>query len=230
VIVLALDTTTKGGSIAVVHDEVVRVEQAGDPDVTFGQRLPAELTKVLEQAGVRIDDIELFAVAAGPGSFTGLRVGIATVQGLAMAQGKRVVAVSALEALARAGTNADHNIGAWMDAQRGEVFAALYAPDGRDLLIPPVSAPPRAVLDAWTDSAHAGPTMFIGDGAIRHREFLGQEIGSQVRVIAPPPLAGIIGQIAVEDPGRADLPHAIVPIYVRKSDAELARARRAARS
>ena len=229
VIVLALDTTTKSGSIAVVHDEVVRVERAGDPDVTYGQRLPAELMNVLQQAGIRIGDVDLFAVAAGPGSFTGLRVGIATIQGLAMAQGKRVVAVSALEALARAGTNAEHTIAAWMDAQRGEVFAALYAPDGHDLLIPPVSAPPRAVLDAWGDSAHGRPPSFIGDGAIRHLDFLRQEIGSQVRIIAPPSLAGIIGQIAAEDPGRADLPHAIVPIYVRTSDAELARARRAAK-
>ena len=229
-IVLALDTTTKSGSIAVVHDEVVRVERAGDPDVTYGQRLPAELMNVLQQAGIRIGDVDLFAVAAGPGSFTGLRVGIATIQGLAMAQGKRVVAVSALEALARAGTNAEHTIAAWMDAQRGEVFAALYAPDGHDLLIPPVSAAPRVVLDAWGDSAHTGPPMFIGDGAIRHGEFIRQKIGSQVRVTPPPPLAGLIGQIAVENPGRADLPHAIVPIYVRKSDAELARARRAARS
>jgi tRNA threonylcarbamoyladenosine biosynthesis protein TsaB len=228
VIVLALDTTTKSGSIAVVRDEVVRVERAGDPEVTYGQRLPAELMNVLEAAGLKIGDIDLFAVAAGPGSFTGLRVGIATVQGLAMAQGKRVVAVSALEALARAGTNAEHTIAAWMDAQRDEVFAALYAPDGRDLLIPPVSALPRTVLDAWGRAAHAGTPTFIGDGAIRHQEFLRQQIGGQIRVIAPPPLAGIIGQIAVEDPGRADLPHAIVPIYVRKSDAELARARRAA--
>lgn len=227
-IVLALDTTTKSGSIAVVDDKVVRVERPGDPEVTHGQRLPAELTNVLEQAGVGINDIDLFAVAAGPGSFTGLRVGIATIQGLAMARGKRVVAVSALEALARAGTNAEHTIAAWMDAQRGEVFAALYAPDGRDLLIPPVSAPPRAVLDTWAGSAHGSPTMFIGDGAIRHREILGQEIGSQVHIIAPPRLAGLIGQIAVENPGRADLPHAIVPIYIRKSDAELARTRRAA--
>jgi tRNA threonylcarbamoyladenosine biosynthesis protein TsaB len=230
VIVLALDTTTKSGSIAVVRDEVVRVERAGDPEVTYGQRLPAELMNVLEAAGLKIGDIDLFAVAAGPGSFTGLRVGIATVQGLAMAQGKRVVAVSALEALARAGTNAEHTIAAWMDAQRDEVFAALYAPDGRDLLIPPVSALPRTVLDAWGHAAHAGTPTFIGDGAIRHQEFLRQQIGGQIRVIAPPPLAGIIGQIAVEDPGRADLPHAIVPIYVRKSDAELARARRTATS
>jgi tRNA threonylcarbamoyladenosine biosynthesis protein TsaB len=228
VIVLALDTTTKSGSIAVVHDEVVRVERTGDPEVTYGERLPAELTGILEQAGVRIDDIDLFAVAAGPGSFTGLRVGIATVQGLAMAQGRRVVAVSAFEALARAGTNASHAIATWMDAHRGEVFAALYAPDGRDLLMPPVSAPPGVVLDTWAGSAHAGQMIFIGDGAIRHGEVLRQAIGSQVCVVAPPPLAGLIGQIAAENPGRADLPHAIVPIYVRKSDAELARARRAA--
>src|SRR5436309_8289404 len=68
VIVLAVDTTTKSGSIAVVDDEVVRVERTGDPEVTYGQRLPAELTNVLEQARVGIEDIDLFAVAAGPGS------------------------------------------------------------------------------------------------------------------------------------------------------------------
>lgn len=229
-IILALDTTTKGGSIAVVHDGVVRVEREGDPRVTYGQRLPAELTGVLDQADTRIEDVDLFAVAAGPGSFTGLRVGIATVQGLAMARGKRVVAVSALEALARAATNADNPIATWMDAQRSEVFAALYAPDGQDVLIPAVAAPPAAVLTAWAEVKALSRAIFIGDGAARHGEFLRQRMGEGVRVVAPPPLAGLIGQIAFGNPVRADLPHAIVPIYVRKSDAELARARRAAQN
>ena len=227
-IILALDTTTKSGSVALLHDGIVRIERLGDPTVTHGQRLPAELTDVLDQAGVRIEDIDLLAVAAGPGSFTGLRVGIATIQGLAMAHGTRVVAVSALEALARAGTNARHPIGAWMDAQREEVFAALYAPDGRDVLIPPVSASPQAILDAWATTRDVRQITFIGDGAARHGDFLRQQIGADTRVITPPPLAGLIGQIAADDPGRAVLPHAIVPIYVRQSDAELARARRAA--
>jgi tRNA A37 threonylcarbamoyladenosine modification protein TsaB len=145
-----------------------------------------------------------------------------------MAHGKRVVAVSALEALARAGTNAHHTIGAWMDAQREEVFGALYAPDGRDVLIPPVSASPRAILDAWATTRDLRQITFIGDGAVRHADFLRQQIGADTSVIAPPPLAGLIGQLAADDPGRAVLPHAIVPIYVRTSDAELARARRAA--
>ncbi len=229
-IILALDTTTKGGSIAVVHGGVVRIEREGDPDVTYGQRLPAELTGILGRAGTRIEEVDLFAVAAGPGSFTGLRVGIATVQGLAMARGKRVVAVSALDALARAAMNADHPIATWMDAQRGEVFASLYAPDGQDVLIPAVAAAPAAVLTAWAGVEAPGQAIFIGDGAIRHGEFLRQRVGDGVRIVAPPPLAGLIGQIAFGNPGRADLPHAIVPIYVRKPDAELARARRAAQS
>jgi tRNA threonylcarbamoyladenosine biosynthesis protein TsaB len=226
VIILALDTTTKSGSTAVVHDGMVRVERAGDPSITYGERLPAELSTILAEAATRIEDVDLYAVAAGPGSFTGMRVGIATIQGLAMASGKRVVAVSALEALARAGLNAARPIATWMDAQRAEVFAALYAADGRDLLIPAVAAAPAVVLDEWGAAATSLPPIFIGDGAVRHAGLVRTRLGPDVDIVTPPALAGLIGQIAAEQPERADLPHAIVPIYVRKSDAELARARR----
>ena len=227
-IILALDTTTKDGSIAVLHDRTIRVERVGDPSLTHGQRLPRELAAALIEADVRIEDVDLLAVAAGPGSFTGLRVGIATIQGIAMAQRKRVVPVSALDALARAAINTDRPIGAWMDAQRKEVFATLYAADGRDELVPAVSAFPDVVLKAWSDTVDVTRIVFVGDGATRHEEFLRRGIGRNVSILTPPPMAGLIGQIAAENPGRAVLPHAIVPIYVRRSDAELARARRAA--
>jgi tRNA threonylcarbamoyladenosine biosynthesis protein TsaB len=226
VIVLALDTTVRDGSIAVLHDGVVRVERGGDPTVTHGQRLPRELADVLSAADVRIEDVDLLAVAAGPGSFTGLRVGIATIQGIAMAHGKRVVAVSALEALARAVMNPHHTIAAWMDAQRGEVFAALYAPDATDLLIPPVSADPATVLNAWSATLDISNTRFVGDGAVRYSDVLRRDLSAGVTVVTPPLLAGLIGQIAAGNPSRAVLPHAIVPIYVRRSDAEIVRARR----
>ena len=228
-IILALDTTTRAGSAALLHDGVVIAEQAGDPDLTHGQRLPEELTAVLQRAGARIADVDLFAVAAGPGSFTGLRVGIATIQGLAMARGTRVAAVSALEALARMAANPDRQVGAWMDAQRGEVFAALYAADGRDLLIAPVAAVPTTVLDAWSGGIQGRGLVMIGDGAVKHRQILADRLGGRVEVVEPPPLAGMIGRIAAEEPGRAILPHAIVPIYIRRPDAELARARRRGR-
>jgi tRNA threonylcarbamoyladenosine biosynthesis protein TsaB len=145
-----------------------------------------------------------------------------------MAHGKRVVAVSALEALARAAVNADRTVGAWMDAQRKEVFAELYSADGRDVLIPAVSAPPADVLRQWGSATDLARVVFVGDGAMHHEEILRREIGGDVAIVPPPSLAGLIGQIAAENPGRAVVPHAVVPIYVRRSDAELARARRAA--
>lgn len=225
-IILALDTTTKDGSIAVLDDGVVRVERVGDGSVTHGQRLPGEIAAALSTAGVGIRDVDLLAVASGPGSFTGLRIGIATIQGLAMAQDLRVVPVSALEALARGGVNPHSSVAAWMDAQRGEVFAALYSADGRQLLISPVSAPPAPVLQAWSEHVDLSRLTFIGDGAMHHADTIRRDVGNEPRVLPPPPLAGLIGQIAAENPDRAVLPHAIVPIYVRKPDAELARARR----
>src|SRR6266545_4086691 len=171
-IVLALDTTSRTGSVALVHDDVVRVELVGDLAITHGQRLPLELKRALDEASVRIDAVDLFAVVAGPGSFTGLRVGIATIQGLAMAEEKKVVAVSALEVLARAAINAHRPAGAWMDAQRGEVFAALYAADGRDVLIEAVSARPADVLEAWSGHTDIRDVTFIGDGADRYRDVI----------------------------------------------------------
>jgi len=228
-LVLALDTTSRAGSVAIVHDAVVRVELAGDPATTHGQRLPLALEQALEQANAKIEDVDLFAVVAGPGSFTGLRVGIATIQGLAMAQQKKVVAISALEVLARAAINALHPIGAWMDAQRGEVFAALYAPDGRDVLIGAVSAQPEDVLDAWSRRAEPRAIAFIGDGAEHYHDLIAHRAGEAASIVGAPPLAGLAGRIAASEPSRATLPHAIVPIYVRKSDAELARDRAAHR-
>src|SRR3712207_3323697 len=101
-LILALDTTTRAGSAALVRDGAIVREHVGDPLLTHGQRLPADLMQLIAAAGMTLDAVDLFAVAAGPGSFTGLRVGIATVQGLAMATGKRIVPVSVLDALARA--------------------------------------------------------------------------------------------------------------------------------
>lgn len=225
-IILSLDTTTRAGSAALLKDGVVSAERAGDPGRTHGERLPADLLQLLDEAGVRIDEVDLFAVAAGPGSFTGLRVGIATVQGLAMARGRKVVPVSVLEALAGAARDAPGPIAAWMDAQRGEVFSETYAPGGIRILTAAESAPPDVLLDAAA-ALPDGPPVFIGDGAVRYREAITERFGPDTVILPPPPLAGFIGAIAAAHPERAVLPHAVVPIYIRRPDAELARARRA---
>ena len=226
-IILALDTTTAAGSTAVVRDGLVVAEHIGNAAITHGQRLPAELAHVLDLASICIEDVDVVAVAAGPGSFTGLRVGIATAQGLAMARGRLVVPVSALAALARAAVNAERPIAAWMDAHRGQVFSEVYAPDGLEVLVPAESSLPADILDTWDSRLPVTP-VFVGDGAVRYRTEILARFGDAARIIDPPPLAGIVGLIAAARPDRAVLPHAVIPVYVRKPDAELARIRRLA--
>src|SRR5262245_14865579 len=114
--VLALDTTARAGSVALVEDRRVIAAREGDPDRSHGERLPTELLRLLDEARAPLPTVDVFAVAAGPGSFTGLRIGIATMQGLAFVGRRPLVAVSALEALGHA---ASHDlrpgmlVGAW---------------------------------------------------------------------------------------------------------------------
>src|SRR5574342_375744 len=98
--VLALDTTTRAGSVALVENDRVIDERRGDAARSHAERVPQEVLAVASANGVPLLAIDLFAVASGPGSFTGLRIGIATIQGLALVAGRRVVAIPALDALA----------------------------------------------------------------------------------------------------------------------------------
>ena len=228
--ILALDTSSAAGSAAIVDGDRIVLERAGDPSRTHGERLPRELMALLAEAGVDVHAIDRFAVATGPGSFTGLRIGIATIQGLALAQGKLVVPVSTFDAIAfSVRSSIAHRpspIGVWIDAHRGEVFATLYGPDGR-VLEEPTSLPPDATLDAWATALAGGQVTFAGDGAIRYRQLVENRLRGAAGIpAAAPPLAGAIGRMAARKAARAVAPHAIVPLYVRRSDAELARDRR----
>ncbi|HEX6463284.1 MAG TPA: tRNA (adenosine(37)-N6)-threonylcarbamoyltransferase complex dimerization subunit type 1 TsaB [Vicinamibacterales bacterium] len=249
-LILALDTSSAAGSAAVVRDDVIIVERSGDPSRTHGERLPRELMAVLDAAGAGLRDVDGFAVSTGPGSFTGLRVGIATVQGLALAQGKLVTPVSAFEAVARSegrgargegpgerseepGARGEGRgaIGVWIDAHRGEVFATLF--DARHELTElatPTSLKPDATLDAWAAALSSFERVrFAGDGAVKYRDVLERRLGSRAVIDHDvPPLAGTIGLLAAADAGRAVRPHAIAPLYVRRPDAVLSRERRAA--
>ena len=141
VLVLALDTTTSSGSCALARDGVVVCEQVNDAPNAHAEHLPGDLMSLLDRAGVRLQEIDAFAVAVGPGSFTGLRIGIATMQGLAFAEGKPLIGVSGFDALARIAdgepatpkpASEGGRVATWVDAWRGEVFAALYE-DGREI-------------------------------------------------------------------------------------------------
>jgi tRNA threonylcarbamoyladenosine biosynthesis protein TsaB len=236
-LVLALDTTTRAGSVALVDDERVVDERRGDAARTHAERLPRELLAVADAHDVALPAIDLFAVASGPGSFTGLRIGIATIQGLALVARRRVVGVAALDALAQAASRdlgANTTVAAWMDAQRRDVFAALYRvasappfdPARLVTLDPPSVDDPASVLERWRGLIGESP-VFIGDGAVLYAEQIAA-VHASATILQPPPLAGTIGRLAVTAArnGAAIDPAAIRPVYVRRPDAEMARDKR----
>jgi tRNA threonylcarbamoyladenosine biosynthesis protein TsaB len=222
-IVLALDTSTRTGGCAVLRGDEVLAEVPGEASRTHAERLPGDLMAALDRARLTLTDVEVFAVATGPGSFTGLRVGIATMQGLALAASRPLVGVSVLDALAHAAstTGASGGVATWVDAWRGEVYAALY--DGvREAEGASVELPQTILA-----RRRGRRTLFIGDGAAVHRDAIASAMGTH-GVFPPalePPLAGIIGRLARADveAGRRPGPADIQPLYVRRPDAELAR-------
>jgi tRNA threonylcarbamoyladenosine biosynthesis protein TsaB len=238
-LVLALDTTTRAGSVAVVRDGRVLDLLAGDSSRPHADRVPADLVRSLGRAGASLSDVDVFAVAIGPGSFTGLRIGIATIQGCAFASRRPVVGVSALEALALAASasrpaGADTRLGVWMDAQRGEVFSALYGLTGAgpgarlETLEGPAVGDPASTASRWHQLLGGAWCAVAGDGAVRYRQLLSDASATPVAVIEPPPLAATIALVAEQRAraGESALPHAVRPLYVRRPDAELARDRR----
>jgi tRNA threonylcarbamoyladenosine biosynthesis protein TsaB len=232
--ILALDTTTRGGSVALVDDDALVAVESGDATRTHGERLPGEIVRLLAPHHVSLSAIDLFAVAAGPGSFTGLRIGIATMQGLAAAHRKGLIGVSTLDALARAarrqlstsGVTACETVGVWMDAQRGEVFAALYGGAELSVLDGPVVARPDDVLIRWASQvSHA---CFIGDGAVVYQRMLARHFILEPTPLLAPTIGWMAAEMAKSNPVPG--PDAIRPIYVRRPDAELARDRQNVRA
>ena len=227
-LILALDTTTRQGSCALARGSAVIAEQLGDQAIPQSAQVPGELMRLLERAGVELAEIDLYAVATGPGSFTSLRIGIATMQGLAFAAGAPLVGISALDALAAIASDGTSTIHTWVDAWRGEVYAAEYRA-GR-AIGPPVVSKPETLLAGSAPSGAPEAAIFIGDGAATYRHLILSTQGHRSSIAEPPtpPLAGAIARRAAReaDAGRLPLPHAIRPIYVRRSDAELARGNR----
>jgi tRNA threonylcarbamoyladenosine biosynthesis protein TsaB len=250
-LLLALDTTTAAGSVALWRDGLIE-ERAGDPARSHAERLPGELAAILGAHGLTPRDVERYAVAAGPGSFTGLRIGIATIQGLALVGERLVHAIGTLELLAhdaaRAGdAAAGATIVAWMEAYRGEVFAARYrvvqaAPHSAatqagdrvrgaaslEVLDPPTVSAPEQLARGWAASG-AGRVIVSGDGVPRTQSILRTCFGADAALREPAPLAGTLAALAAARGDTATRPHAVVPIYVRRPDAELARDRAAVR-
>jgi tRNA threonylcarbamoyladenosine biosynthesis protein TsaB len=230
-VVLALDTTTRKGSAALARDGQILAAAAGDASIAHGERLPGDLVRLLDACGLRVADVDLFAVAAGPGSLTGLRIGIAAMQGLALATGKPLAGVSALDAIHDAVDSANlqdsrpgppRELAVWMDAGRGQVYSAVYSNGVIDEA--PLVDEPANILARW---ARIGKPrhVFAGDGAIAYRREIDAALPG-ARVVEPLSLlAPSIARLAAAHVSAqgACSPDAIRPLYIRRSDVELKR-------
>lgn len=172
----------------------------------------------------RIDkrDLGLIAVGSGPGSFTGIRIGIATAKGLARAIGCPLIGVPTLDALAHGALPAQIPIMPVIDARKSEIFCALYSPDG-SLTTPYMNIHPHEVGDFVHDE-----TLFIGNGIGLYEDVFASELGSRFNKGPQSlwtPRASVIGMMAL-DQDVQDHPTEVNPIYVRPSDATLLLQRR----
>jgi tRNA threonylcarbamoyladenosine biosynthesis protein TsaB len=208
--ILAIDTTGDPGSLALVEDnsaieEVVLESPDGFAHVLFG-----EIERMRARHAVSLSQIDLFAAASGPGSFTGVRVGLTAAKGLAEATGRHVVAVSNLQALASFGTRALRAV--VIDARRGEIYGAVY-----DAALNLVCDEVVISYEKWLVTLPSGDLEFITSGF----PITGVEHAPVIQ--APRALAGAIGKIAAArfEKGLAQDPAAIDANYVRRSDAEL---------
>jgi tRNA threonylcarbamoyladenosine biosynthesis protein TsaB len=136
-LILAVDTSSRQGSLAVLQDQEVLAVTGGFSDEPYASRLFDDLGRVLGEARVKLEQIEIFAVATGPGSFTGLRVGLTAVKGWAEVFGRRIAAISGLEAVAiQARTSDSRLLAPAIDARGGQFFGAIYRREdaaGREL-------------------------------------------------------------------------------------------------
>jgi tRNA threonylcarbamoyladenosine biosynthesis protein TsaB len=217
--VLALDTATSATVAAVVRGDGTAF--AARDEVSAGER-PRHAMRLLELAAATLEQAELgwaalerIAVGIGPGSFTGLRIGLATARGLALANGAELVGVGTLRALAH-GAASENPVLAVIDARRGEAFVAGYL-GGKELIAPCAVAP-----DAIAELLAVGPGWLgIGEGAVRFREQL-ERAGVDVPDDRSPlhPVSGeAIGRMAASDD--IDARGALTPLYLRVPDAEL---------
>ncbi len=221
-LLLCVDNSTMYGSVAVISGSGCLCEHTLISRITHSKRLLTAIDTIMQECELTWDDLDGLAVCLGPGSFTGLRIGLTTIKGICMATGLPLLGVSSLEALASQFPYCTMPVCPILDARKEEVYTALYrTSDGTvQPLIPPVVLPMAQLTAAITE-----PTLFIGDGVEVYREQI-RQLGAHGVLGTPQlifPRASAIGALALHqfaaghflDPGSAS------PLYIRASDAEM---------
>jgi len=225
-LILALDTSTQAGSLAILQDTRVVGEVATCVAETYSSRLFRHLEFLLRELALDLRQVDLFAVSTGPGSFTGLRVGLTAVKGWAEIYDKPIAAVSALEAVAAQAKAPEAILVPVIDARRGQVYAGVYDRSGGSQVRrgDEVVMTPAEFLEILTGQLEAGAGAFVSpapevfSAALEETVFRGASIEPVSAVLAP-----VIGQLGFARAERGEVVDALTldANYVRRSDAEL---------
>lgn len=221
--ILALDTATKSCSVALTENGLLSAELTMLRDQTHSKHLMDLIDSVCEISGFGVGDVDGFAVTIGPGSFTGLRIGISTIKGLAHAVSKPVVGISSLKALAWQCADRHLLICPFLDARKGEVYWATYRYEGARLAQKTAA---RATVPETAFENIQEPCVFIGNGAQLYRKKIITELGHFAHFVAKEKdvlRASSIAYLSMERFNTKDTDDvtSLIPHYIRKSDAEL---------
>lgn len=222
-LVLGVETATMQGGVALVGEDGLRSEYTLNVEATHSERLLPAIDRLLHDTGVTLRDLSGLAVSIGPGSFTGLRIGLSTVKGLAYATGLSVVGVPTLEALAWTAALAREQVCPVLDARKQEVYAALFRYERGALvrIMEDRALPPEALC-----ARIRKPTIFLGDALAVYGDLFRRLLAE--RMIVPPaagrgPRAACVAELGRQRllRGERDPVDRLVPRYLRPSEAEL---------
>jgi len=235
-LILAIETATRAGGVAVARGQDILASITGDPAVSHSSNLIEMIESVLQAGGIALHEVDLFAVAVGPGSFTGLRIGLATVKAFAVHLDRKAIGVSTLAAVAHA-SGASGGVVSLLPAGRGEVFAQRFSVnDGKvSALDEPQHLSPAAVIEKYASAT----LTLAGEGVLMIDKFVvppsggsdgdrsvppkgGTPSGWTLLGASPPLVASIavLGARAYRE-GKVVAPDDLHAVYVRASDAEI---------
>jgi tRNA threonylcarbamoyladenosine biosynthesis protein TsaB len=222
--VLSIETSTMLGGVAVVDEKHGLVAEIRlNVKTTHSERLMSAIDLILRQSDLNLDAIDVFSVATGPGSFTGLRIGLSTVKGLSFATGKPVVTVPTLEAFAMNFSYSAYPVCLMLDARKSEVYAAVFAweKEGFRKTYEERSIRPEELLKELR-----GTVLFAGEGVSLYRSLISETMGNRAVIasrekIVPSPAN--VAAIGLEKALRNEYtdPSMAAPLYIRKSEAEV---------
>jgi len=213
---LGIETATTRLSVALGTEDGIVASISIDGDRRHVEVLAPTIRSLCDLARITLSDLDLVAVDCGPGLFTGMRVGIATAQGLCIGLGVTVVPVRSVDVVAHPLRHGAKPVVVVIDARRGEVFRALYR--GGAAVADIACTTPAAVA---AEIAELGPCLAVGDGAVRHRSAL--ESAGDVEVLGAWPEAAAVVELALSalgsDPAVAVDPALLQALYLREADA-----------